>query len=109
MSFYENLIHILDEKDIKIGKMYKDLNINKGNVYSWKNGTDPSAKYVIMLAEYLNVSADTLLGISRPRSPEDEPEPEDSPNVLEAVTLFRQLPEREQIKFIGRLEDAVNN
>lgn len=109
MTFYDNLNRILGEKNIKKVQLEKDLGITKGNFYTWKNGADPTAKYIIMLSNYLNVTSDELLGLpDRKKEAEEPPGEEASPNITEAITLFRQLPDREQIKFIGRLEDAVN-
>lgn len=110
MNFYDNLERILKEKKVKKIELQQELGITKSNLHSWKEGHDPSAKYIKMLAEYLCISADELLGIKPKIEPKTEAkiEPKNQ-NETEIIELIRKLPDREQIKWIGRLEQVVNS
>lgn len=62
-----------------------------------------------MVADYFSVSVDYLLGRSEMRDKEQkkEPVPGLSKNGAEMLELYEQLPEREQLIFLGRLHEAI--
>lgn len=110
MNFPETLETILKEKNIKKVQLKNDLGISKENIQSWKRGSQASIERIITLAQYLNVSTDELLGLpNRDKKGDAPPDPDDPDNIREIANLAKQLPEREQIKWIGKLEEAVNN
>lgn len=61
--FYENLETILREKNSNITKFSKEIGIKQQTMAKWKAGAYPTAEKVKHIAEYLNISADFLLGI----------------------------------------------
>lgn len=99
MEVIENLIEIMNKKNIKASKMEKDIGIKQTTFISWKKGAQPPADKLIKIIEYLEITPNELFGYQEiiPRNQ----------NEIEMLDLFRKLPEREQIKFIGRIEDKV--
>lgn len=101
MNLIENIVKIMNEKGITAYKLEHDTGIKQQTFFNWKKGAQPSADKIITLINYLGVSPNELFGY--------DPLTFLTDNDREMLTLFKQLPEREQIKFIGRLEDKVNN
>lgn len=61
--FYEKLEAILKERKSNINQFAKDIGIKQQTIANWKVRSNPTAEYIVKIAEYLNVSADYLLGI----------------------------------------------
>lgn len=101
MAVIDNIVKIMEEKGITAYKLEKETNINAATFAHWKNGTQPSADKLEKIISYLKVSPNELFGY--------KPEIQLTENEQELLEQFRKLPEREQIKFIGRLEEIVNN
>ena len=59
--FYDRLCSLCREKGISVTNMVKDLGPSSGNLSKWKNGGAPRADTLQKLADYLGVTADTLL------------------------------------------------
>ncbi len=78
------------------------LGLKKSPLTDWKNNkSNPTSEQIIKLCEIFAVSADyLLLGKNKESMILSE-------NESELLKLFQELPEREQIKFIGKLEDTV--
>lgn len=69
MSIIERIVQIIDEKHLNQNELCKKLNIRNSTFSTWKTrNTDPPAKYILLICEFLNVSVDYLLGRT------DEPE-----------------------------------
>lgn len=101
MDFIDRLTQKLEEKKITQYKLCKDLNIGQSTISSWKKGNSPSADKIIAIVRYLEVSADWLLGIT-------ESEKSDlTENEKELLENFKYLPEREQVKLIGKVESLA--
>jgi phage repressor protein C with HTH and peptisase S24 domain len=82
------------------GKKQKELaeytGISTSAISAWnKNNTNPAAENLSTIADFLGVSLEYLItGKEKsPSLPEDE---------LELLTYYKELPEREQMKLIGR-------
>ena len=99
MQIIDNLVKIMELKGITAYQLEKDVGINQTTFYNWKKGTQPSADKLQKIITYLEVSPNELFGYDSKASLTE--------NEKELLKLFEQLPDREQIKFIGRLEDAV--
>ena len=99
MSVIENLIKIMENKQISAYRIEKEAGINGATITSWKRGSQPPADKIERLCSYLSVTPNELFGYETPISLTE--------NEKEMLELFKKLPEREQIKFIGRLEDKV--
>lgn len=93
--FYDNLKRVCDEKGVKITPIVAECGGAKGSISNWKNGASPNSDIIAKLSVRLNVSTDMLIfGEERKLAlPSDEQE------LLES---YQQLPEREQMKLIGR-------
>lgn len=63
MSIIERIVQIIDEKHLNQNELCKKLNIRNSTFSTWKTrNTDPPAKYILLICEFLNVSVDYLLG-----------------------------------------------
>lgn len=63
MSIIERIIQITDSKNLNQSDLCKYLNISNSTFSTWKTrNTDPPAKYILPICEFLNVSANYLLG-----------------------------------------------
>lgn len=63
--FAERLRKILEEYKISRYKMAKDLNLSQQTVANWCYGyNEPKAKQIVIICQYLDVSADYLLGLT---------------------------------------------
>lgn len=100
MSVIENLIKIMENKQISAYRIEKEAGINGATITSWKKGAQPPADKIDKLCSYLSITPNDLFGYESITLTENE---------KEMLELFKKLPEREQIKFIGRLEDKVTH
>lgn len=63
MSIIERIVQIMDTKHLNQSELCKILNIQNSTFSTWKTRkTDPPAKYLILICEFLDVSVDYLLG-----------------------------------------------
>ena len=63
--FAERLKKELDDNNISMYKLAKDLKFSKQTVCNWCSGAnEPKATQIAIVCKYLNVSADYLLGLS---------------------------------------------
>ena len=63
--FAERLSKTLKEYNISMYKLAKDLNLNKQTVINWCTAkNEPKATQIKLVCEYLDISADYLLGLS---------------------------------------------
>lgn len=99
MKLIENIEKIMKTKGISAYQLEKDIGIRQTTFQGWKRGSEPSADKISKLLQYLKVTPNELFGYSEVK--------ELTENEKELLELFQQLPEREQIKFIARLEDKV--
>lgn len=94
MDILDRIVNLLNDRNQK--DLCDYLKLDKSAVTSWKNGSSKSyRKYLIEIAEFFNVSIDYLVyGKEKSSSmPADE---------LELLKYYKELPEREQMKLIGR-------
>lgn len=62
LSIINNLLQILNEKKIKQADLCAAIHINTSTMTNWKNrNTDPPAKYIIPICEFLGISPYKLL------------------------------------------------
>lgn len=60
--FFDILQSECIKRGIKVTPLLTELNLSKGNLSKWKNGTLPNGEILIKIADYLNCSVDYLLG-----------------------------------------------
>lgn len=94
--FIQNLNNLLKQKGITKTELSRKIGISEGSIRSWERGTEPTVDKVIKISEYFTIPIAELLGIQ-----------EHYENDAELLEHFHKLPEREQIKWIGKLEEAA--
>lgn len=103
MSINERMFEMMKEKNIKAIDIANHLNITKSVVSNWKSrGTNPPAEYVEPICVLLGISIEYLLTGKEKESISDLTE-----NEREMLENFKILPEREQIKLIGIIEEKA--
>lgn len=109
MSFYDNFKTVCKEKGLKMTNIIKECGGASGSLGGWKVGKWPNSEIVVAIAARLSVSCDRLLlGISDDENEKEEPALEISENGWEMLELYEQLPLREQILLLGRLQEMVS-
>lgn len=105
MTICERMFRVMEEKGLKAINLARKLDISTGVTTGWKQrGTDPPAKYISQICEFLGCSLEYLL---TGQETEKAPAPEISENGREMLELFDQLPDRDQLLLIGRLREMV--
>ena len=105
MTICERLFLTLDQKGLRAASLCKYLGITTSITTGWKQrGTDPPAKYIAQICEFLGCSPEYLLTGQEAKK---EPAPGISENGREMLALYERLPERQQILLIGRLQEMV--
>ena len=99
MQFIDVLLKIMNERNISGYQLEKDTGIKQATLGKWKKGSMPTIDKLIILINYFQVSADEMLGFQYKNTLTE--------NEKELLEHFKKLPEREQIKFIARVEDAA--
>lgn len=106
MTICERLFETLEKKGLKSVDLADYIHVGTGQISTWKKrNTDPPAKYLSSICEFLNVSTDYLLTGTDNEQKYIKP----TLNEKELLDLFHQLPERNQIKLIGYVERMVDS
>jgi transcriptional regulator with XRE-family HTH domain len=71
--FYTRLKQLCDERGLAITSVVLKAGGKLGTMNGWRNGSSPRADIVVAIANYLDVSADYLLGLPE-RSSETDPD-----------------------------------
>ena len=67
--FYQIFNQLVQDKGLFLYKISKETNIPKSIVYEWASGKrEPVSEYIIILADYLDISIDYLLGRTEKQS-----------------------------------------
>lgn len=100
MEIIERIYQLLNEKDKRAYELCEKLSIRTSTMSTWKARTsDPPAKYMKPIADFLDVSLDYLLtGQEAPVRKNTTPEEDD------LLDLFRSLPDPKKYEFIGELK-----
>ncbi len=102
LCIIDNIIEILEKKHLKQSDLCAYIGINTSTMTTWKSRkTDPPAKYIILICEFLNISPYVLLTGKEKNVPMEQL----SKNKQEMLDIFSKFDDREQIKLIGRLEE----
>lgn len=105
MTICERMFDELDRKGLTAYALCKHLGVKTNTTTSWKQrGTDPPAKYITQICEFLGCSLEYLL---TGQETEKAPAPGISENGREMLELYEKLPEREQLLLIGRLQEMT--
>lgn len=103
MKIYERMFQIMEQKNIKAVQLADKLGISKGVISNWKKRkTNPPIEYTVLICELLEVSIEYLI-----TGEENNKNLDLNENEQEMLEKFNQLPEREQIKIIGIVEERL--
>ena len=109
MTICERLFEMLGDQRGKQEQLAKYLGVAPTVLTNWKKrNTDPPAKYIAPICEFLGCSVSYFLTGS-----DTEPETKKAPalgiseNGREMLELYEKLPEREQLLLIGRLQEMT--
>ena len=86
MGLIDNLTQIMEKKNISAYQLEKAGIVKQTTFTSWKKGTQPALDKIINIMQY---PTEKLL----------------TENEQELLEQFRKLSDRDQIKFIGRIEE----
>lgn len=106
MIFIEKLMEVLEIQKISPYKLCKDLGYSNSVFTSWKNGKVPSIEKLAEISNYLEISSDYLLGITRNECPSLSPEEwklirayrDADPGIQQATKKLLDLPGTKQEK-----------
>lgn len=110
MSFAERLSELIEENGLNNLKLSKATGVSDSLIGEWrKEKKRPNLDNLLLLADYFAVTVDYLVGRSDARIFETKKEPalEISENGQEMLKLYEQLPEREQLLLLGRLQEIA--
>ena len=91
-------MQLLNERGINQKQLEIDGIVKQSTFTSWKNGSQPALDKILKIIQYFELSPNEFFGY---------PDTELSDNDKELLELFHQLPEREQVKLIGKVEDMI--
>ena len=58
---HENFLELCRVNNITPSQLLRELGITQGNIENWKKGNIPSGRTLILLANYFNVTIDSLI------------------------------------------------
>lgn len=103
MTICERMFLIMEQKGKKAADLCKILEIGTGQTTTWKKrNSDPPAKYIASICEFLEVTPEYLL-----TGTESNNDLNLNENEQEMLEKFKKLPNREQIKVIGIVEERL--
>ena len=108
--FLDKVLGLITEKGISKNRFLMDIQISKNSIDNWeKRGNIPPGDIVAKIAQYFNVSADYLLGLTD--EPRPEYSPKDSKNVAitallndEGISLYIKLDEVDRAEIRGEMK-----
>ena len=103
MTISQRIFFELKNKGKKQKELAEYTGISTSAISAWnKNNTNPAAENLSTIADFLGVSLEYLI------TGKEKPDTNNlTENEKELLQHFQKLPDREQIKFIGRIEDAA--
>lgn len=109
MTISERMFFILEKKNLKSVDLANLLNVGTGQISTWKKrNTDPPAKYIPLICEFLGISyeylllgndEDPIISIGNTISCEDK----------EWLSLIHQLPLEAQYEFRGEIKGYLKH
>lgn len=99
MTILERMFALMEEKKKKSVDLASVLSVGTGQISTWKKrNTDPPAKFIPQICEFLDVSYDYLLtGMNAPSSIITSDD-------AEWLSLIHQLPPEAQYEFRGEIK-----
>ena len=108
----EVLETIIKKKGLRVAEVLKNCNLGKDVIGSMKRGNKPNAEIIAILANYLEVSTDYLLGVSDdPTPPGKKNTPFTVEDALRTITSEMNLSEKDigYLKHTAELLELKNN
>lgn len=106
MTICERMFAAIEAKGLTAHGLAKVIGVGTNQTTNWKQrNTDPPAKYILPICEYLGCSVEYLL---TGQEAEKAPVPGLTENGRVMLELFNQLPERDQLLLLGRLQEMVS-
>lgn len=101
----QRILTLLEEKSLKAADLCRYIDINTSTMTNWKNrNTDPPAKLIAPICEFLNVSYEFLLTGTEKRTSAFIPSDD-----AEWLSLIHQLPPEAQYEFRGELKGYLKH
>ena len=102
------MFDLLEQKNLSAYGLSQVLGVSTGVPANWKKrNTDPPAKSIPVICEYLGCSLDYLLTGEEAKETKKAPALEISENGREMLALYELLPERDQLLLLGRLQEMA--
>lgn len=100
------ILDLMEKNNITAKQLTSDLEISNSSISDWKKGKGkPSSDAIVKMAEYFNVTTDyLLLGITCNKTNNINL----TENEQEILSLLHKFDERNQIKFISKVEDLAD-
>lgn len=94
----KRILELLESRNLKMSDLCRYLDINTSTMTNWKNrNTDPPAKFIIPICEFLGVSCEYVLtGTERISTYSKED--------AEWLSMIHELPKDAQLEFKGELK-----
>ena len=112
MTISERLFDEINRRNLTAYGLCKAPGINPTTTTNWKQrNTDPPAKYILPICEFLGCSVEYLLTGEDAGAPvviKKEPVPGISENGREMLALYEKLSERDQLLLLGRLQEMAS-
>ena len=103
MTICERMFYTLDQKGKMAADLCRVLGVGTSQTTSWKKrNVDPPAKYLVQIADFLDVSLEYLL------TGDGEQSVKQSATEKEMLSKFRMLPGDKQQRVIGVLDTYLS-
>lgn len=105
MTICERMFEMLEARNLSAYGLCQAIGVGTSTTTTWKTrNTDPPAKHIPGICEYLGCSIEYLLTGQEAKK---EPVPGISENGRQMLELYEKLPEREQLLLLGRLQEMT--
>lgn len=99
--FGKNLKELRTEKGYTQAELAKEIGVSQGAIYFWeKEINEPTAGYLVKLADIFGVSVDELLSFECEKNGA-------SPKTAEIASLFNRLSENQQNIILGAVKEML--
>lgn len=100
----QRILSLLDEKSLKMVDLCRYLGVNTSTMTNWKKReTDPPAKYIVPICEFLDVDCELLL------TGKEKQFTSISTEDAEWLSLIHQLPLEAQYEFRGEIKGYLKH
>ena len=111
MTICERLFSTIESKGLKVSDLCRAIGVSTSTTTNWKQrNTDPPAKYIFPICEFLGVSSTFLLTGEEDTAQPSKVAPAAFQSHIdpELLDLISQMNEREQIKLCERAQEILD-